>query len=318
MPQATLTSRVLVTASRPLVRLRAQQPPRSPRMASGESAMMRTLVAVNRSRVVQSAGVLRKPMNRLVWGVVEARLVRETVPYLLNTLRSARTPRRYHLKSNGSVFYLRHHTGDVAIFRKFTAYHYYDFPRAVDDRLRGASISVVDLGANIGLFGVHVRSNADVATMVSFEPDEANAAVVERVIAEYGGSWKLVKACASNRDAEARFAGGNANLSRIADEGGAVPVVDAIPYLVAADLVKVNIEGAEWDILADERFVAQSPPVLILEYHKIASPEPDIRSLVLRLLSAAGYSGHEMVNQSDENGLIWAWKDGSGEASASG
>ena len=288
------------------------------RAASAQSAVMRTLVAVNRSRVVRSAGVLRKPVNRLVWGVLEARLVRETAPFLLNTLRSSRAPRRYRLKSNGSVFYLRHHTGDVAIFRKFAAYRDYDFPQAVADRLRGASISVVDLGANIGLFGVHARSNADVATMVSFEPDEANAAVLERVIAEYGGSWQLVKACASNRDGEAHFAGGKANLSRIADEGIVVPVVDAVPYLVAADLAKVNIEGAEWDILADERFVAQSPPVLILEYHKIANPEPEIHSLALRLLSAAGYSGHELVNQSEENGLIWAWKDGSGEASASG
>jgi FkbM family methyltransferase len=277
-------------------------------MASSRPHVTRSLRRLNDSPLVKGLGPLGRAVNRLAWLAVETRLVKESGAYLANTFRKSRDPRRYHLRSSGSPIHLRHHTGDVAILRKFAAYRYYDLPDEVEERLRGRTVAVLDLGANIGLFGVHARAHADVSGIVSFEPDEQNAAVIDRVIADNGGPWELIRACASNRDGETRFAAGRANLSRISDVGVVVPVVDAIPYLVAADLAKVNIEGAEWDILADERFVANAPEILILEYHEIANPEPDIHALVNRLLVQAGYTEQFIVNRSEENGLIWAWK----------
>jgi FkbM family methyltransferase len=275
---------------------------------------MEALRRVNELRLLRAVGPLRKVAGRLAWLIIEARLVRERGRYVGNTLRPSRSPRCYHLRSTDSPFYLRHHTGDVAIFRKFAAYRYYDFPAEIAERLKGKKIAVVDLGANIGLFGVHARAHLDVADIVSFEPDEHNAAVVEKVIEASDGAWQLIRACAANRDGETRFTSGRANLSRISETGSVVPLVDAVPYLLAADLAKVNIEGAEWDILADERFVAHAPDVLILEYHEIASPEPQIHSLAARLLADAGYENQVLVNRSSANGLIWAWKSSSIQA----
>jgi FkbM family methyltransferase len=280
--------------------------------------MMHSLRRINDSRLRRSAGPARKVAKCIGWLLVEARLVRESGEYVLNTLRRSRAPRRYRLRSTGYAFCLRHHTEDVAIFRKFAADRDYDFPDEIASRLKDRRISVVDLGAHIGLFGVHVRAHADVSSMVSFEPDEQNAELVEQVIREHGGAWKLIRACASNRSGETRFAGGRGNLSRMSEAGTVVPMVDAIPYLLAADLAKVNIEGAEWKILADPRFVAQAPEVLILEYHAMASPEQDFHGLVSRLLTEAGYEEQLLVNRSEANGLIWAWKPSSSPPMAEG
>jgi FkbM family methyltransferase len=269
---------------------------------------MEALRRVNQLRLLRAAGPVRKAANRIAWLIIEARLVREPGRYLANALHPSRSARRYRFRSTGSTFYLRHHTGDVAIFRKFAAYGYYDFPAEVVERLQDKKIAVVDLGANIGLFGVHALAHLQVAEIVSFEPDEYNAAVVEKVIEAYDGPWQLIRACASNRNGETRFTSGQANLSKISETGSIRPVVDAVPYLLAADLAKINIEGAEWDILADERFAAQAPDVLILEYHEIASPETQIHSLATRLLAEAGYENQALVNRSDANGLVWAWK----------
>ena len=273
--------------------------------------MMHSLRRINDSRLLKSAGPARKVANRFVWLLVEARLVRESGQYVLNTLRSSRVPRRYRLRSTRSAFYLRHHTGDVAIFRKFAAYRYYDFPDEIASRLKDRKISVVDLGAKSRCSAYMCELTPTSRSMVSFEPDEQNAEVAERVIREHGGAWKLIRACASNRSGETRFAGGRANLSRMSDAGTVVPMVDAIPCLLAADLAKVNIEGAEWEILADPRFVAQAPEVLILEYHAMANPEQDIHGLASRLLTEAGYEEQLLVNRSEANGLIWAWKPSS-------
>jgi FkbM family methyltransferase len=277
---------------------------------------MRTLRRINDSSIAKAVEPVRRAVKASAWLVVDASLVRESGRYVVNTFRRSREPRRYHLRRNRSSFYLRHHTGDVAIFRKFAAYRDYEFPPEVAEKLKGKSVTVVDLGANIGLFGVHTRSCADVAGIVSFEPDPENADVVERVIGDYGGSWKLIRACASIREGEVRFGGGKANLSRISEDGDLVPMVDAVPYLLAADIAKINIEGAEWDILSDERFATGAPEVLILEYHAFSNPEKDIHALVKRLLAEAGYSNQLLVDRSEENGLIWGWKPSQAHVSA--
>jgi FkbM family methyltransferase len=270
--------------------------------------VIRALGRINNLRLVSAAAPFRTIAWRLAWLMVGAALVCEPGSYVLNSVRPSRQPRVYHLRSTRSRLYLRHHTGDIAIFRKFAADRDYDFPDEILDRLGRRPINVVDLGAHIGLFGVHVKTRFPLSSMVSFEPDDENAAVLAKVIESSGGQWELIHACASNRDGETTFAGGRSNLSRIADSGCRVPLRDAVPYLVKAELAKVNIEGAEWEILADDRFVANPPPVLILEYHRIGSPEPNFHRFAARLLTAAGYDKLHVVNQSETNGLVWAWQ----------
>jgi FkbM family methyltransferase len=168
-------------------------------------------------------------------------------------------------------------------------------------------VNVLDLGANIGLFDVHARGSLPIGHVATFEPDPNNAAVLERARDANGGSWEIVRACASNQAGTTTFQSGHHNLSRIGNDGDTtVPVVDVFPYLANADLVKMNIEGAEWDILQDERLAANTS-AWIVEYHRINNPEGEISALVEEMFAHAGFTTR-IVMRHNENGLVWAWK----------
>ena len=252
---------------------------------------------------------IRSVSKKLAWTAIEARQVRTPVRYALRELLRP-TVADYELRQGEAKIRLRHRSGDVDIFRKFYLYHYYDWPPEVARHLGGLGrpVNVVDLGANIGLFDVHVCETFETGHVVAFEPDPANADVLERVRDSNTAHWEVIRACASNQDGIAMFQSGAKNFSRIQPTGDlSVPTVDVFPHLAAADLVKMNIEGSEWEILQDDRF-AKTSAIWIVEYHRIRNPPGDIGPLAKGLFERAGYRtrvvfGHEV------NGLLWAWRD---------
>ncbi len=251
---------------------------------------------------------VRTAAKKLAWTAVEARLLTTPVRYALSELTSHRRA-DYELRSGGARFSLRHRSGDVDIFRKFYAYGYYDLPEEVAAGLRslGRAVNVLDLGANIGFFEVFTRDRLTIGEVVCFEPDPANSEVLQRARDANEAEWEIVRACASNRDGRARFNTGRKNFSRIGSSGDIdVATVDVFPRVAQADLVKMNIEGSEWDILHDPR-LAQTSVSWIVEYHHLASPDPDIHTLSRELFERAGYSVR-LAARTEDNGLLWAWK----------
>ncbi len=261
-----------------------------------------------RPKLPQRLEPLRSAAKKVVWTAVEARAVRSPFRYAFRELVRP-TVAEYQLRGRHGRIVLRHRSGDIDIFHKFYAYGLYDWPANVIASLKGVGrpVNVVDLGANIGFFDVHTSEELDVGHVIVVEPDPNNAAVLERVRNANGANWEIIRACASNRPHVVRFRSGFHNLSRIdADGDSTTPAVDVFPLVADADLVKMNIEGAEWDILQDPR-LADTSCVWIVEYHRIANPEPRITGLVQRLFGQAGYATHVVMNH-DQNGLVWAWK----------
>jgi FkbM family methyltransferase len=252
---------------------------------------------------------LRSAAKKVVWTVVEARAVRAPFRYAFRELVRP-TVAEYQLRSGQGRIVLRHRSGDIAIFHKFYAYGWYDWPTNVIAALKGLGrpVNVVDLGANIGFFDVHTSDELEVGRVVTVEPDPGNGSVLERVRNANRANWQIIRACASNRPHIVSFRSGFENLSRIDNNGDtSIPAIDVFPLVADADLVKMNIEGAEWDILQDPR-LADTSCVWIVEYHRIASPEPRITELIQRLFAQAGYVTQVVMNH-DQNGLLWAWKN---------
>jgi hypothetical protein len=88
-----------------------------------------------------------------------------------------------------------------------------------------------------------------------------------------------------------------------------VPMVDLFRYLDDVALLKMDIEGGEWPILADPRLARAAPRVIVLEYHAHCCPEPNPRVAAKRQLEELGY----LVEDSDTSvapdvGLLWAWR----------
>jgi FkbM family methyltransferase len=254
-------------------------------------------------------------LKHLLWTQLNATCVRESLTFAARELGFRRRPglATYHLRSGDATITLRHRTGDIAILEKVFVRNYYELPPPVEallDALPGPP-RLVDLGSNIGLFSAFFLTCFRDAEIVGFEPDPDNLEVLKATIRANGdGRWSVVEACASNRAGTVAFAAGNENLSRIASPGDAqnvMPMVDAFPYLEEADLAKINIEGAEWDLLLDDRFAQLAPPALVMEYHDISCPEPDFHALAIERLHSAGYVT-EQVFLTGTEGVLWAWK----------
>lgn len=212
------------------------------------------------------------------------------------------------------VVHIRHNTPDVATLEELFLLGHYEMPPPVADALgrADARLTFVDLGANIGLFGAFVRGRFDGARVIGFEPDEDNAAVHELTIRanRADGRWQLVPACAATADGTVHFSGDGFTTARIEDGGKrVVPAVDVFPYLEAADVVKIDIEGAEWHLLHDVRFRTLPCRVVALEYHPYRCPAADPREHARGLLSGAGYetADHDLA-ATGAQGMLWAWR----------
>jgi FkbM family methyltransferase len=194
-------------------------------------------------------------------------------------------PRCYRSKSRGSRLWLRPGTGDAAVWGEVNIRGLYEPPWPISPDCR-----VLDLGGHGGYFALWALVNWPISSLVSVEPDPANADLLARnAEAAADPRWSLVHAAAHTAAGTAAFAGGRGSGSSLRDEGDElVETIDALPLLAECDFAKIDIEGAEWTLLADERFDRSGPPMLVLEYHPragMADPAGEAR----RRLESFGY-----------------------------
>jgi FkbM family methyltransferase len=254
--------------------------------------------------------------NRFADAVYHAQLVEESMSFAVRELRGRSRRSLYRPRGRSLVAEIRHRTGDLYVLNEIVRHGEYRFPAEAERRLDalGRPPRVVDVGANIGLFGIEVFDRFPGATVTAFEPDPANASVHEDAVRANGlqGRWHVIRSCAGSANGTVRFAAGRHVGSRIDSSPGAisVPIADVFPYLQESDLVKMDIEGSEWPILADARLRELDALVVVLEYHQDGCPHPDAREAALRFLSDAGFATHEVGAQHrpDGTGVVWGWK----------
>jgi FkbM family methyltransferase len=212
---------------------------------------------------------------------------------------------------------LRHSTPDINSLEQIFRLDHYEMPPEIRRTLESvrAPLRVVDLGANVGLFAAYIRKRFPGAAITVFEPDPSNLYVLRRSAEHDPRPWEVVAACADVRDGEVLFSAGRFTNSRVErngnPEGRTVRAVDVFRYLVAADLVKIDIEGSEWPILADPRFAELSARVVALEYHAHLCPTEEPRELAHELLRNAGFEARERedFDSPPGHGMIWAWRE---------
>jgi FkbM family methyltransferase len=191
--------------------------------------------------------------------------------------------------------------------------HAYEPPPAVLGALQALArpLRALDLGANIGLWGLWLHGRLRVGHLKALEPDPTNAAKhrVQIALNGLGGSWELLQAAATCADGPIAFTVGRATTGRIGLRGehGTATVVglDVFSLLDDLDLLKLDIEGAEWVILSDPRLADLRVPVVMLEYHPHGAPSADPQADAQRALAAAGYATHPMLGAPDGTGVVW-------------
>ncbi len=83
-----------------------------------------------------------------------------------------------------------------------------------------------------------------------------------------------------------------------------LPSGDVLPKVAEADLVKLDIEGGEWVLLADERFVAVR--ALELGYHRDGCPGADPAVAAHELLRGHGLQASPLFEAPAGGGMLRA------------
>ena len=255
-------------------------------------------------RVLRQAPLLREPGRFALAGILE-----------LDGIHP------YRLRGSGMRVWIRHPV-DSWTFGDIFVKRVYELPEEVLGALPPDPV-LLDLGANVGLFGVFALGRLPSARIVGYEPDPANSRVLELTLARelQEGRYRLVRTAVGTSDGIARFALGLGDHSHQSDDGVPVPIQDVLPMMQTADLVKLDIEGGEWPMLSDARLRERGPRAIVLEYHSDGCPGEDPGATAQALLSSAGYrivagaaaSGgglgggdQEMAPRSGEPGTLWA------------
>ncbi len=250
-----------------------------------------------------------------------------------NELLLRRRLQSYRLRRSGMRIFVRHPMADAWVVHEVINRGVYRPPAVVERLLRARDrpLRIVDLGAHVGSTTLLMLELFPQAHVTAFEPNPATAAVLRRAVAANG-----LQAQCDVRQAAAGVAPGTALmegfslLAHMVREDGAleavdqfpflrayqqdgepapVEVVDVLPELQGADLVKIDIEGGEWPILQDPRFAQLQVGAIVLEYHPQGAPQADTTEAARTLLARAGFRVGEPFDQHHGVGLIWAWRD---------
>lgn len=279
------------------------------RVTAGRGRPGSSLRAVNALRQLLS----RPPFVVPIALALRAREVQPSLGFALRELARVHETRSYRLRRGGGRIALRHCSADAVTLGE--VFHDADYePIAEVAPLLDESPTILDLGANIGLFGAFAAQRWPHSRITAYEPDPANAAVHRATLALHGLAerWRLVEAAAGVQAGRLPFLAGNESLSRSVGSGEpgtiTVAVEDVLDQIATADLIKMDIEGGEWAILEDPRFRARPPRVLALEYHPHLAPFLPARDAADAALRAAGMSTRHFKLGPAGHGMLWAWR----------
>jgi hypothetical protein len=90
--------------------------------------------------------------------------------------------------------------------------------------------------------------------------------------------------------------------------GAAVGGRDVFGLLENVDLLKLDIEGSEWPILADPRMAELSVPVVMVEYHAHGAPSDNPERDARDALERVGYVTESTLDSAPGFGVVWGWK----------
>lgn len=158
-------------------------------------------------------------------------------------------------------------------------------------------LRIIDCGANVGVFSLYFASRFPKASITAFEPDPEVFAVLERNVARCcshpaielvqaavtGGPERFVGFCADHCDA------GRIAVDPIGDASIRVKAVRLRDYLSEpCDLLKLDIEGAEVDVLNDCESCLGRVRRIFVEFHSFVR-QPQRLDEAIGVLSRAGF-----------------------------
>lgn len=165
---------------------------------------------------------------------------------------------------------------------------------------RHAHPFILDCGSNIGGAILYYKHVYPQARIIGFEPDPVIFPYLQENVARNGlQGVRLIQAALANRVGTYTFYSDGKTGSRLAEHLRAsipdgwrqyeVPCIRLREYLTEpVDFLKMNIEGAEWDVLADSEDRIKRVSEMVIEYHHLPGL-PRTLHKILALLDRRGF-----------------------------
>jgi FkbM family methyltransferase len=172
---------------------------------------------------------------------------------------------------------------------------------------------VVDLGANVGYSCIYWCKKYPECRVTAFEPHPLHVEIIKDNLKlnSMQDRVNLVAAAAGSRERRSYLTDGRTS-SAVTDQASAfeICVLDIFQELELAgqiDILKVDIEGGEYELLSDPRFRNLDVRALVIEWHHMPK-FPDGKAWCLQKLQEFGY--HTAIGSEDLPlaGLIWAFR----------
>jgi FkbM family methyltransferase len=175
---------------------------------------------------------------------------------------------------------------------------------------------IVDVGSNVGYTLAYLGLRYPEAALVAFEPHPVHVELLRRnlTLNNLSSRVQIHAAAAGICKGEARLSNEGAMSTLLSGEtlgSIPVPVVDFFDAVGTGDidLLKIDIEGAEYPILMDERFAGLRARMMVVEWH--ATPErPDADAGISARLTQLGWRLEHRAEyqQPTRHGMLWGYQ----------
>lgn len=171
---------------------------------------------------------------------------------------------------DGGILSLRDRTDLGVAFAAF--WHRYQLPPVgvfKPDEVR----TIIDAGAHIGVTAAHLACVYPAADVIAIEPVPANAEIARINLKPWVPRVSLVQAALWHEEGQVRFSSGAQSVSgQISEDGGLTSEAVSIRGIAERlgrriDFLKMDIEGAEWDLLAAQAIRPELVRCLKVELH---------------------------------------------------
>jgi FkbM family methyltransferase len=251
--------------------------------------------------------------NRLREVLTASRVVDRPLFFAIRELLSRRLRISTYVRPhNGPVIVIAHPSRDLETLHEIYVLDSYRPPSALRRQLANVR-TIVDVGANVGLFSAWAIETMQPAEIIAVEADPANATLLRRCLSLNSDRVhsRVVEAIAASKVGTGEFLAGFGPESRIPEPGEPgrhtrIEKVDVFDLCNGADLVKIDIEGGEWELLTDPRFASLKAGIVLLEHHpRLHARELDPRTYGRGLLEQCGFRVIEGPDWSDGYGILW-------------
>ena len=165
---------------------------------------------------------------------------------------------------------------------------------------RAKQVKIIDLGAHVGLTEYYLLERFPHAEIVAVEADERNFSLLQDNCAQFGWSQvQLVHAAVTGRPGEVNFCPDEIDsmAGHAVSEASGIPQVHRVKSITLSSLLtsptsllKIDIEGAEREVLLEARDELPLAEAIICEFHfKHAASGEDLMQ-ILHLLVEKGFT----------------------------